>query len=236
MISWFDLFVAFFLLASAVWSYLRGFIREVFSLASLVGGAYVGFKYYGKTAPLFAKLIQDKTFQEIAAFTLLFVLTAIAVSLTGMLVRRILHLSHALNTIDRIAGLGVGIIKGALILTIITYPLILIPGLQDELAKGSRTAPALIGMSWAIMEKVSPDLAKSLDRAAQKAGDVKDRAEQAERYRKKLDELEKGASSLKEKLGIDKDAGKNKKGKEDDKISERDREQLDKLIEKLDKN
>ena len=236
MIHWFDLFTAFFLFASAVWSFYRGFTREIFSVASLVGGGWVGFRYYDRVSPWFSGVVPDETLQEILAFALLFVLTAIAIALTGILVRRILHLSHALNKIDRIAGIGVGIVKGALILAILALPAGMIPELGDGFVEGSKAAPAFIGMSMALVDKMAPELARSARAAAEKGGRARKKIEEAERYREKIKELEKKAGGLREKLGLGSGNEKSRKGNGEDKITEQDKTQLDELIKKMDKN
>lgn len=234
MISWFDLFAAFFVLASMLWSFFRGFTREVFSIAAIVGGVVVAVHCYDNLSPLLAPQIKERTPREIAAFAIIFVMTAIAIALTGVLVRRILHLSHALNMADRFAGMCMGLVKGVLILMIIVYPLALAPDLLGELAPGSRAAPLLIGMGRAMMDKVAPDLAAGVEKAAKEAAGAEDSAVEVERYMKDIQKLEKklgeGAASIKGKLGMDKE----RKNGDGNNITEKDREELEKLIEKLD--
>jgi membrane protein required for colicin V production len=190
-VSWFDIFTIFFLAASAIWSYHRGFFKEAFSILAIVAGFWIASRYYAAAAPFFKAWISGKLLADAAAFTTLFILTAIFISVTGTLVRRILRISAAMSFVDRVVGGGLGVGKGALILAVVTYPLALIPGLKDDLVKGSVAAPILIGISKVALEKLAPGLAHDLDKAAQKTLEMKDRV-------KKIGESVKSPTAAKE--------------------------------------
>ncbi|MBF0291588.1 MAG: CvpA family protein [Nitrospinae bacterium] len=174
--SWFDIFTIFFLTASAIWSYHRGFFKEAFSLLAIVAGFWVASRHYSAAAPFFREWVSEKMLADAAAFLTLFILTAIFISVTGTLARRILRISAAMSFVDRVVGGGLGVAKGALILAVVTYPLALIPGLKDDLVKGSVAAPILMGISNMALEKLAPGLAHDLDKAAKKTVEMKDRA------------------------------------------------------------
>jgi membrane protein required for colicin V production len=190
-VSWFDIFTIFFLAASAIWSYHRGFFKEAFSILAIVGGVWVAARHYAGASPFFKAWVAEKLLADVAAFVTLFILTAILISVTGALARRILRISVAMSFVDRVAGGGLGIGKGALILAVVTYPLALIPGLKDDLVKGSVAAPILIGISKMALEKLAPGLAHDMDKAAQKTLEMKERI-------KKVGESVKGHATTKE--------------------------------------
>jgi len=197
LIHWFDLFVLFFLAASAFWSYYRGFAKEAFSILSLVLGVWVAAKNYGHAAPAFKAVLGDKIISEIAAFATLFFLTIILVVVTGILVRRLLKISAALSAADKIAGAALGFVKGALILAIVTYPLALIPALADETVKGSVAAPILAKLSGTILEKLAPGLAKGIDGAVQK---TKETGEKVKKYSEKAIELDRMKEEIEKRI------------------------------------
>ncbi|MBI5814433.1 MAG: CvpA family protein [Nitrospinae bacterium] len=195
LIHWFDLFAVFFLAASAAWSYFRGFAKEVFSILAIVAGAWIAATYYPKAAPVFRAMLGDRIISDISAFLALFFLAVIIIVVTGILVRRMLKVSATLTAVDKIAGAALGVVKGALILAIITYPLALIPELKDEVAKGSVAAPILAQMAGMIMDRIAPGLAKGIDstvkktkEAGQKAGALLDKAEQLSKIKKEFEE------------------------------------------------
>lgn len=221
---WFDIFTVFFLLASAVWSYFRGFIKEVFSIASITAGALAGSMYHGKAAPWLGAVTDDEFYQKLAAFIGIFILAAAAVAFIGSLIRRVLHLSWAINFADSVAGVLLGVLKGVLILVIITLPLALAPSLNEDVMKNSKSAPLLAAAGEWIIGIAAPDLAlgrDKRDKTGPGAADVK-------RY---METLGKKAAAVGEKLGLGGNGGEG-----GDKIAEKEKKELDKLIERLDKN
>ncbi len=248
--SWFDIFTVFFLTASAIWSYHRGFFKEAFSLFAIVAGLWVASRYYTEAAPFFKEWIEEKLLADAASFTTLFILTAVLIKVTGTLVRRILHVSAAMSFVDKMAGGGLGVAKGVLIMAVVTYPLALVPGLKDDLVKGSVAAPILIGISKMALEKLAPSLASDLDKAAKKTLEMKDRVKKIGEGVKEPSKT-KPAAEKKEKEPVkapvpekatEKAAKPGKTTSEKippasakDRLSDSDRKELDQLLDKLEK-
>ncbi len=265
MIHWFDIFVVVFLVTSIIWSYFRGLAKEVFSIASIVIGYLMASTYYDDAEPWVEWLISNKSTREIVAFTLLFFVTIILVALFGFFLRRILPLPRGLGAVNRIAGAGVGFIKGGVILSVIAFPLALIPGLQDDLIKESSAAVALVGISGVMLEKLAPNLAasindsgylkkrqttaiekarKQLDKIVKEVEEVKDKAVGAtmkagEFAEKTVDKIKDTTGKLKDKA-VDVTSKITSKGEEnrypDSGITEADEKELDQLIEEREKN
>lgn len=248
--SWFDIFTVFFLTASAIWSYHRGFFKEAFSLFAIVAGLWVALRYYAQAAPLFREWIEENLLADAASFTVLFILTAIFIKIAGDILRRILRISATMSFVDRMAGGGLGVVKGALIMAAVTYPLALVPGLKDDLVRGSVAAPILIGVSKMALEKLAPSLAGDLDRAAKKTLEMKDRVkkigesvkeplktkpavEKKEKEPVKTPATEKATEKTTKpvKTTSEKSPPANVK----DQLSDRDRKELDQLLDKLEK-
>lgn len=244
VIHWFDLFVIFFLLASAIWSFFRGFGKEVFSILSIVLGYLLASHYYVACASLFESFMPDRPLREMASFAALFFFTILAVIIVGIFVRRMLNIHHTLSKLDKFAGLGVGLVKGGLILCVIAYPLALVPGLQEDLTKGSKAAPALIGISGAILAKFAPGLSSSVDDITGNAKTLKERNETIKKYRETIDKIGdnigKGAEAVIEKVedlsgGGDGSSKKKVKTEVDENLpSENDRKELDSIIDTAD--
>lgn len=244
MIHWFDLFVVFFLLASAIWSYFRGFSKEVFSILSIVAGWFVASTYYVKFQYLFEILTPDKAVREMLSFVLLFFVTILLVVIVGIFVRKGLRIHHAISAADRVAGALMGLLKGSIILAILAYPLGLIPGLSDEFTKGSKTAPALIGLSGALLEKFAPSLSISIKKSAGNSRSYKDGLDALKKYKKQMEKLgttlKKTTGKLVNKLTGEEETEKkpaNRVEKSDesaDNINESDKQELEALIKKAD--
>ncbi|VAX22277.1 hypothetical protein MNBD_NITROSPINAE01-877 [hydrothermal vent metagenome] len=234
MVHWFDLFVGFFLFASALWSYFRGFAREVFSFSSLIAGYLAASSFYGVTAGYLESVISDKALREISAFALLFFVAVILTIVIGSAVRRMLSASKTLSAVDRIAGVAVGVLKGALFLSIIAYPFSFLQGTKEELMEKSVTAPYIVAGSTALLEKFAPGLAKSMDNAGITG---KKQMKTIERIRDSIKKLESGAKdkarAIKEKVKsvLDSDDEKSENG-----ISKKDKKEMNDLLESVDLN
>ncbi len=169
MIHWFDIFVLLFLLFTAFFSYRNGFIKEVFSILSLVAGYLVASIFHSEFTHLFESISKEQPLREAASFISVFIVVVIAVVIAGIYIRRVLRLSDTLSAADRIAGAGIGVVKGFAILAVLAYPLALLPGINFDLTKGSITGPLIASLSNEIVEKLAPSLAKNKPEAFDKA-------------------------------------------------------------------
>lgn len=234
MIHWFDLFVAFFLITSATWSYFRGFTKEAFSVFALVAGYFTASRLYQPLGPLFESLHPEKTAQEIFSFLSLFFVAVIVVVIISIYIRRILKLSDVLSSADRVAGFAVGIFKGGLILAILAYPFTLAPGVREEALKGSITAPVLISLSGVMLENFAPGLATDIEKVKGDTKEVKKSSDTIERYRKKLEKINIG-DMIKGKEGGETKLEEETASRPVDSIDEKDRAELEKILEKVDR-
>lgn len=237
MIHWFDLFVAFFLFASAFWSYFRGFTKEAFSVVALVAGYLAASKYYQNVTPAFEDVVAEPALRQIAAFLSLFFVAVILVVIVSIYARRLLKISEVLSTADRLAGFILGIMKGGLILALMAYPFSLAPGVKEEVLKGSITASILIGLSGELLGKVAPSFASDIDKAGDSAHGLKKEADKIGRYSKKLEEIGKSIEKIKDKVMAETtDTTDKSEAKNGDKdiISDGDRSEMDELLKRVD--
>ncbi|MBF0171019.1 MAG: CvpA family protein [Nitrospinae bacterium] len=237
LIHWFDIFVLLFLGASMAWSYFRGLAKEIFSIASLVAGYFVASRFYLEGAKTLAPFLPDKTLQEIVAFVLLFFLTVMLVVVAGILVRRLLHVSEAVSAADKVAGAGVGLLKGLLLLAIAMYPVALFPEVRGDLTDGAYTAKPLIGVSGALFAWLAPGLAETLEKAekaaAKKSGDLEKAARTGKALKKIGKDLDAGKKALDELTGAKKEVTPQER-EQIKKEKDMDSEALDQLIEQVD--
>jgi len=243
MVHWFDIFIAVFLAASGFWSYFRGFVKEAFALGSLVAGYLAASWLYLPVSEHFKVIGGGKLLHEAAGFVSIFILAAVMVELAGALFRRALNLSGPLGAADRIGGVALGLVKGVLLLAIFAYPVAMIPGPAKAYVQGSKTFYPLAGAGGALMEAMAPGLVTRLEKAGDSAAKDKKNSEDVKEYRKKFRELRENvageARKLGEKLGMEEgDRAKKRNSKEEkktDDITESDRKELDKLLEKHDR-
>lgn len=110
-----DLALFAVVVVSAIIAYLRGFVREVFSLASWIGAAVVAWFAFAPLSAELAEYIQPPLLARIAAGAGSFLAALVLLSLaTGRIAGRVERSSH--SALDRALGFLFGIIRGAIII------------------------------------------------------------------------------------------------------------------------
>lgn len=139
----FDIVVCSILGLSVVLSLFKGFVKEIFSLLSYLGGYLMATKYQGAFSQVLMESIPSKPIAKLMAFAAIYILTAIIISLMGKVVRGMLFSGNHLSPIDRLMGGVVGFGRGLVIVIAVTFPLQFFPEVSKKLTKDSQTAPYL---------------------------------------------------------------------------------------------
>lgn len=106
------------ILVSALISILRGFVREVFSLAAWVLALVAAARLGGPLAQAMDDTIADPQVRAVTAFLLLFFVTLLLASLVGVIAYRLVHKSGLEGT-DRSLGLFFGVLRGFVVVGIV---------------------------------------------------------------------------------------------------------------------
>jgi membrane protein required for colicin V production len=139
----FDIVVYSILGLSVIFSLFKGFVKEVFSLLSYLGGYLMASKYQGVFSQLLMESIPSKPIAKLIAFAGIYIMTAIIISLMGRVARGFIMSATQLSGFDRLAGGFVGFARGIMIVVAITFPLQFFPEVGKKLMKDSQTAPHL---------------------------------------------------------------------------------------------
>ena len=139
----FDIFVSVVLGLSLIFSLMKGFVREIFSLLSYVGGYLMAVKYQGTLARILMESIPSKPIAKLAAFAAIYIVTAIIISLMGKVAKGMLWSGTDLSMFDRLLGGVVGLARGVAILVAVMFPLQFFPEVSKKLTEDSYTAPYL---------------------------------------------------------------------------------------------
>ena len=114
--TFFDLLVVVLLLISGLVGFVRGFTREVVTVAAFLGGALAALFTLRFTRPLGRAMIDPDWAGDVSAFLIVFLIVYIMLRVLGaglhMRVRKI----GALSSIDRAAGAGVGLIRAVVLI------------------------------------------------------------------------------------------------------------------------
>ena len=140
----FDIVVCSILGLSLLSSLFKGFVKEVFSLLSYLGGFLLAIKYQGNFAQVLMENISSKPIAKVIAFVTIYVLTYIIISLMGKVIRGMLVSGTKLSMFDRLMGGIVGFGRGMVIVIAVTFPLQFFPEIMRTVTKGSETIPYLV--------------------------------------------------------------------------------------------
>lgn len=140
----FDIVVCSILGLSLLSSLFKGFVKEVFSLLSYLGGFLLAIKYQGNFAQVLMENISSKPIAKVIAFVTIYVLTYIIISLMGKVIRGMFVSGTKLSMFDRLMGGIVGFGRGMVIVIAVTFPLQFFPDIMRTVTKGSETIPYLI--------------------------------------------------------------------------------------------
>jgi len=149
----FDIAVLVILGLCLVVSVFRGLVKEVFSLLALVGGFLLALKYQDDLGQHFSGFISDPTLAKLTGFGLVFIVSLVAITLLGKLIRSLLHSAPGFSALDRTLGGALGLVKGLILLLILIYPLQFFPDLGNKITEGSVFKPYLKQASGLIGEQ-----------------------------------------------------------------------------------
>lgn len=168
----FDWIVVLIVGAAAAFGLMRGFIAEVASLAGWVAGFVAVRLFYTPARAIFATATGSEVLAAIAAVIGPFLLALLVVKLVGSLASNTAK-NSIIGPVDRLLGLGFGVVKGflaaSLIFLIITLGLKIMPGDDDKPAwlARAKTTPTLalvasamvtyVGDAWKQQQAENPD-------------------------------------------------------------------------------
>ena len=211
----FDIVVCSILGLSLLSSLFKGFVKEVFSLLSYLGGFLLAIKYQGNFAQALMENISSKPIAKVIAFVTIYVLTYIIISLMGKVIKGMLVSGGKLSMFDRLMGGIVGFGRGMVIVIAVTFPLQFFPEILRTVTKGSETIPYLVKALTFVNENIgnfklqNPLSDFNIDEAKEKLKElnaVNNMVDQLEEFKDKLPNIsEKFVSDDKEMEEYSKD-------------------------------
>ena len=155
----FDIFIIIVLSYSIIRGLFRGLVKEVSSVIGVLGGFYAAYSYYPMAAKLLSGIVKDQSYLNILSFLIIFCGILIVISILGVVIKYLLNVAF-LGWIDRICGVGFGLIKGVLIVTVMFIILTTFLSKGTPLIKQSILAPHVIWISEKMVALASDDLKK----------------------------------------------------------------------------
>jgi membrane protein required for colicin V production len=145
--NWLDYVLIAILAFSAIQSFLRGFSREIISLAAAVAGLVLGMWFYGTAGLLVSRWITDERIAHWVGFLLVFLAVVLAGALVGAIVRKFLS-AVGLSFFDRLLGAAFGLLRGAVVgIALLTAWIAFGPRVAPNAMVHSQIAPYLMRAS-----------------------------------------------------------------------------------------
>lgn len=194
----FDIIVLGVLLVSAIIAFLRGFIREVLTIMGVVGGAAAAFAFGGKFSPVMLGwltadtpageepkdifgVVPPELMADVLAYGAIFVVVVLALSIISHFMSGWAR-AIGLGAVDRSFGALFGIVRGAVIITLVYLPVFLIfeKPTRASWFEGSKTNQYVESAAgWAaqfVPENATEDLKKKAEeKTEQVAEDARER-------------------------------------------------------------
>ena len=112
-----DVVVIFVILLSALFSLIRGFVKEAISLASWIVAIWLAATFAPKLAAALPASIESEAVRQAAGFAILFILTLMVGALINMLLTQVVK-KTGLSGADRVFGIVFGLLRGGLIIIV----------------------------------------------------------------------------------------------------------------------
>jgi membrane protein required for colicin V production len=139
----FDWILVAIIAASSVFGLLRGFVKELLSLASWVAAFFVARLFSFKLSSFMVDWIDQPQFRLIAAFAILFAATLVVGALINNVFSRLVSATGLTGT-DRLFGMVFGIVRGGLLVIVMVSLLSLTPVSNDQWWQNSLIIPHFI--------------------------------------------------------------------------------------------
>lgn len=176
-----DIGVAAVLLISAIFAYARGFVHEVLAVAGWIGAILVTIYSFPYVQPYARQVIAIELAADLAAGTIVFVITLVALTILTRAVSKRVQAS-ALNALDRSLGFLFGLGRGALVVCVAYLGLefVMPKAEQPDWVRNAKSMQLIEPGARALTALIPSDAARRANDAASDAGrratDAADRA------------------------------------------------------------
>jgi membrane protein required for colicin V production len=140
--TFFDYIFVIIMLVSIGFAMTKGLVREIISLAALIGGFILAAFYYRSVAIYFADFTKTDAIANLIGFMVIFLGCLLFGAILAFLMNRFVKMA-SLQWVDRLLGGIFGLIRGWAIASILVLALIAFP-VRENLLERSVFAPYLL--------------------------------------------------------------------------------------------
>ncbi len=171
-------------LFSAILAMVRGFSREVLSVASWGGAAYAAYKLYGLLVPYAKKYTSSDDIAAVASAGVVFLVALIIISLITMKIADFI-IDSRIGALDRTLGFIFGVARGLLIVVVamMFFNWLVDPPQRPEWINSAKSKPLIDNLGAKLIsllpEDVDASIVKRFKGSLPSAGDDEAPAEEA---------------------------------------------------------
>ncbi len=140
-----DLFIVIVFSVSIFFSFIKGFIREFFSILSVIFGIYLGSFYYESVGNFYRGIIDSKVLRDVAGFLSIFFGILLLSSLLIFLFNKLIKAAN-LKWLDRGIGVLFGFVRGWLIIAGVLIVMVSFH-FKENMVEKSKLAPYILTTS-----------------------------------------------------------------------------------------
>ena len=174
-ITLFDGILIGLMLVSGVLAMIRGFSRELLSVASWAAAAFAAYKFYPSVSPMVApytaQISSNKTIADLAAAGIIFAVVLLVVSLITMRIADFI-VDSRIGALDRSLGFVFGALRGALLVAVaLLFYNWLVPDNQPGWVANAKSKPVLESIGGNIVQMLEDPDGRSLIERFKPKGD-----------------------------------------------------------------
>jgi membrane protein required for colicin V production len=142
---------------SAIYGLFKGLVKEVVSLLAVIIGLIGASRLYQGISPVLANLGFGDQAAKILTFFILFIVIFIAIVLVGRLIHKLVH-AILLGWLNRLGGIGFGLLRGIIISAIIIMILTITLSEKAPILTQSKLTPHIMSVSKVLLSLVPENL------------------------------------------------------------------------------
>ena len=167
--NWLDFVLGAVLIASVVAGYSRGFTRTVIGLCVFVFGLLLACWLYGSIGSMYSDYVSHRVIANFLGFVTVYAVIGIGGALIGWAMVKF-YKTVGLNWLDRLLGVGIGLVRGFVIATVFVMVLMAFTrNPPPDSVVHSRLAPYMVDgarmISWIAPRELHDAVSKSYARA-----------------------------------------------------------------------
>jgi membrane protein required for colicin V production len=164
-----DIVVIVVVLISAILAMVRGFVREVLSVASWVAAAAAAYLFYKPLVPLVQPYFSSKTVGVIVSAAAIFFVALIVASYVTMKISDFV-IDSRIGAIDRALGFVFGAVRGLLLLVVAFSFFTWLVNPPPPWVTSAKTGPLLASLGEQLKAALPPDLEEAITKRLRPAG------------------------------------------------------------------